>query len=332
MQQIKNDFERISAHNIRRKAADLQNANELDKLVELVNDTLAEFQIADRIDKTHIRFYGDFIGNILPPVLDKKLSHIIFEHSFPKPNLKQYYHFTNYNAALSILGSGKLRLSNLRRRFKDGEFEEFYSHHGITGYKSDRTTFGISYSEKDIMSEIFFLSLSGMAIDMAGDNKWELFGDSGAGCRLTIEVEPKHNDFREVYYSKGHTKAILLVKVLSDRIEARYQKPFNFSYISKIGAFYIKGDFKNEDEYRFLIKTTSDEYGAAHLKPIVTDAQEKIAYLELALENEFATFKITEVQPGYDCSDEDIAELSKLIQKKKPAIKLLNRALKNYGI
>ena len=130
MQQIKNDFERIFAHNIRRKAADLQNANELDKLVELVNDTLAEFQIADRIDKTHIRFYGDFIGNILPPVLDKKLSHIIFEHSFPKPNLKQYYHFTNYNAALSILGSGKLRLSNLRRRFKDGEFEEFYSHHG----------------------------------------------------------------------------------------------------------------------------------------------------------------------------------------------------------
>lgn len=70
-----------------------------------------------------------------------------------------------------------------------------------------------------------------MAIDMAGDNKWELFGDSGAGCRLTIEVEPKHNDFREVYYSKGHTKAILLVKVLSDLIEARYQKPFNFSYI-----------------------------------------------------------------------------------------------------
>src|SRR5699024_30941 len=148
--------------------------------------------------------------------------------------------FTTFNAAKSIIATQKLRLSNLRKRFQDGEYSQFYSDHGMDGYKTGGTVLGIDCSEKSIMSEIFFMSLTSSAIDYAGETKWTDFGEDGEGIRIEFEVNAKHNDFREVYYSlHKNQNCIPLLKDLFVEIKDRYGVPFNFTYSSKIGAFYI---------------------------------------------------------------------------------------------
>lgn len=333
LKSVQEKLEKMAKYDRKTAIANLKNRNEIADLLNLVNDALARHRVADTISNTHIRFYADFIGNIIPPVKDKKLSHLIFDTYFPTPALQSYYHFTSFNAAKNIISTQKLRLSNLRKRFQDGEYSEFYSDHGMDGYKTGGTVLGIDCSEKSIMSEIFFLSLSSSGIDYAGQTKWTDFGEDGEGIRLEFEVIPKHNDFREVYYSlHKNQNCIPLLKDLFTEIKDKYGIPFNFTYSSKIGAFYIKGQFQNENEYRFLIKRTSDDYNAYYLEPTITDPVENIAYIEIPLISEFADFKIISVQPGYECSDDDIQEITQLIATTDPTIIVRPKALKDYGI
>lgn len=333
LEEIRKREERMAKHDKRQQKAIIQNKTEINDLVETVNSILAEYKITERITKKHIRFYADFIGNITLPINDKKLSEIIFDHYFPTPPQKTYYHFTSFEACRSIIDSGKIRLSNLLKRFNDGEFSEFYRDHNIDGYQAGGNVFGIDIGEKAVMSEIFFLSMTSSPFDFPGDKKWEDFGDSGRGLRISLELKAKHSDFREVYYSGNRSgNHIPLLKSLETTIQAKYHKPLSFSYISKIGAFYIRGAFKNEAEYRLLIKTTADDYSASHLKMTVTDKEENIGYIELPLMNDFAEIIITAVQPGYNCSEDHITELTDLIKTKKLNIKTEKKALEDYDM
>ena len=63
--------------------------------------------------------------------------------------------------------------------------------------------------------------------------------------------------------------------------------------------------------YRFLIKRTSDEYISRYLQPVKVD--EKVAYINIALNSPFADFKITSIQPGYDFPNEDIVDVEEII-------------------
>jgi hypothetical protein len=219
------------------------------------------------------------------------------------------------------------------KRFKDGEFTEFYTDHGMDGYKNGGEVLGIDCSEKSIMSEIYIFSLTSEGFDFEGQSKWNDFGDYGRGFRVEFEIKSKHNDFREVYYSGKHSlKNIPLLKDLFTKIENKYKLPFNFTYSSKIGAFYIKGDFSNESEYRFLIKRLSDDYNAFYLNPIIEDAQKSIKYIEIPFRSEFADFKIKSIQPGYNCIEKDISKVENLINNFKPLIKIHPKANKdNYS-
>ncbi|MEI6816465.1 MAG: hypothetical protein WCL14_07625 [Bacteroidota bacterium] len=330
---VQEKLEKMNEYDRKTAEANLKNRNDIVELITLVNDKLTNHQVGDTVSNTHIRFYADFIGNILPPIKDKKLSHLIFDKYFPAPALQSYYHFTSFNAIKNIISTQQLRLSNLRKRFRDGEYSEFYADHGMDGYRIGGSVLGIDFSEKSIMSEIFFLSLTSSGIDYSGQTKWTDFGEDGYGVRIEFEVTPKHNDFREVYYSlHKNQNCIPLLKDLFVSIKDKYQKPFNFTYSSKIGAFYIKGAFQNENEFRFLIKRTSDDYNAYYLQPTITDAAENIAYIEIPLLSEFADFKIKSVQPGYNCSDDDIKELNDLVAANDTTIDILNKARKDYGI
>jgi len=333
LKSVQEKLEKMNEYESKTRIANLKNRNEIADLIKLVNDTLAKNLVADTISNLHIRFYADFIGNIIPPIKDKKLSNLIFDTYFPTPALQSYYHFTSFNATKSIISTQKLRLSNLRKRFQDGEYSEFYSDHGMDGYKTGGRVLGIDCSEKSIMSEIFFLSLSSSGIDYSGQTKWTDFGEDGEGMRLEFEVTAKHNDFREVYYSlHKNQNCIPLLKDLFTEIKDKYGVPFNFTYSSKIGSFYIKGRFQNENEYRFLIKRTSDDYNAYYLQPTVTDPTENIAYVEIPLISEFADFKIISVQPGFNCSDHDIQEINQLVATTDPTIIVRPKALQDYGI
>jgi hypothetical protein len=330
---VQERLEKMNEYDRKTGMANLKNRNEINDLLELVNNSLTKYQVGDSINDSHIRFYADFIGNTITPINDKKLSHLIFDKYFPAPSLQSYYHFTSFKATKNIISTQKLRLSNLRKRFQDGEYSEFYSDHGMDGYKTGGTVLGIDCSEKSIMSEIFFISLSSSGIDYSGQTKWTDFGENGEGMRFEFEITPKHNDFREVYYSLHKNQNCLpLLKELFTEIKDKYGTPFNFTYSSKIGAFYVKGQFENEDEYRFLIKRTSDDYNAYYLQPTVTDITENIVYIEIPLISEFADFKIVSVQPGFNCSDEDINEITELINTTDPTIIIRPKALEDYGV
>ncbi len=333
MKAIQEKMNKMIEYDKKTTEANLKNRNEISDLVDKVNILLTKHQVADMIDSSHIRFYEDFIGNILAPVKDKKLSHLVFNKYFPCPKLNAYYHFTSFEAAKNIISTQKLRLSNLRKRFRYEEYSEFYSDHGMDGYKVGGTVLGIDCSEKSIMSEIFFLSLTSSGIDDSGQTKWTDFGEGGYGVRLELEVNAKHNDFREVFYSLyKNANCIPLLKDLFVEIKDSYGKPFNFTYSSKIGAYYIKGQFQNENEYRFLIKRTSDDYNAYYLQPTITDSTEMIGFIEIPLISEFAEFKIKSIQPGFNCSDDDIEELKQVVLSCDNTINILNKALEDYGI
>lgn len=296
LKSVQEKLKKMNEYDLNTSRANLKNRNEITELVKLVNDELLRHNILDTINSSHIRFSADFIGNIIPPVKDKKLSHLIFDTYFPVPELKSYYHFTSFIAAKNIISTQKLRLSNLRKRFQDGEYSQFYSDHGMESYQTGGNVLGIDCSEKSIMSEIYFLSFSSSGIDYSGQTKWNDFGENGEGIRIEFEVTPKHNDFREVFYSLPRNQnCIPLLKDLFTGIKNKYDVPFNFTYSSKIGAFYIKGQFENENEYRFLIKRTSDDYNGYYLEPIITEPIENIAYIEIPLISEFGDFKIISI-------------------------------------
>ena len=107
MKAIQEKMNKMIEYDKKTDEANLKNRNEIANLVDLVNSLLTKHQVADVIDNSHIRFYEDFIGNILTPVKDKKLSHLVFDKYFPRPTLNAYYHFTSFEAAKNIISTQK---------------------------------------------------------------------------------------------------------------------------------------------------------------------------------------------------------------------------------
>lgn len=330
MESITDKLNRMNEYDKKKSIADHRNKTELQELVDFVNSIFAKYQISDRITNKHIRFNAEFIGNIIK-VDDKKLSQIIFDKYFPKPTRQSYYHYTSYEAFKSILENKKLRLSNLNKRFNNGEFSTFYDEHGMDGYKKGGVTLGIDYSERAIMSKIYFLSLTGSGYNFGDNSLWRDFGKDGDGVRLEFKVTPKTLDFREIFYSTPKVdNSLPMLKELFTEVKAKFGLPFNFTFSSKIGAYYIKGEFQNENEFRFIIKTTADDYNASGIQSVTVNEEQAIEYIEVDFLNDFADFELLTVQPGYNCSDDDIKEIESIIVKSGLSAILVAKALENY--
>lgn len=306
MKRIADKLQRMEAYDERLKISNQKNTDEIDRLVELVNKILEKHGITDTINKKQIRFNADYIGNITW-IDDKKLSELIFEKIYPSPTRKTFSHYTKFDKAISIIEKSEFWLFNLIQNFDAEEFRLFYREHNIDGYEQDEMTLGVPTGYRAIMSEIFALCLT--TEENTSHILWDYFSENGTGLKLTFEVESKIPDFREVYYSNIHDhKPIELLKDLFVEIKNNFNYPFIFTYISKIGAYYIKGDFENEQEYRFLIKRTSDNYNAWRLQPITIEND--ISYIVLPFETEFAKFKLIKVEKGPNC---DLLEFNKII-------------------
>ena len=330
MGSVSDKLNRMAEYDKKELIACQRNKTDLQGLVDFVNSIFAKYQINDRITCKHIRFNAGYIGNILK-VDDKKLSQIIFDKYFPKPTRQSYYHFTSFEAFKSILENKKLRLSNLNKRFNDGEFTTFYEEHGMDGYKKGGVIFGIDCSDKAIMSKIFFLSLTGSGYNHGDNTLWRDFGDNGDGIRLEFKVTPKTLDFREIFYSTPKfDNSLPMLKELFTEIKAKYGLPFNFAFSSKIGAYYIKGKFQNENEFRFIIKTTADDYNAWGVQSVTVNEEKAIEYIEIDFLNDYADFELLTVQPGYNCSDDDIREIESIIVKSGLSAMVTAKALENY--
>lgn len=327
IENAKKDIEKRKAFEEKERLANEDNRYRLGELIDIINGVFQSHNVQERINHSHIKFYSGFIGNILG-INDKKLSQIILDHYFPKPAIPSYYHYTSFENAVNIIASNKIRLYNLNKRFADDEFITFYEEHGMDGYKKGDVVMGIDCSNKSLMSEIFYMSFTGSGTGSLYNSLWRDFGKDGYGVRLEFEIVPKTEDFREVFYAKNPSPDYKpLLKDLFSQIQSKYSKPFNFTYSSKIGAYYIKGKFKNENEYRFIIKRTADDYEAYYLAPVLIDDDNKIGYIEVPFSNDFADLKLISVQPGYNCDDNDIEELQNLAIEKANSFNVLNKAV-----
>ncbi len=312
IENIRQYFDRQQALENRIKEADAKNRTELDGLVNLVNEILHDHGIIDRINKKQIRFQASSISN-LSPVSDKKMSEIIFNHIYPKPTGKFFSHYTNFEAGKSIVTSGKFRMYSLLKNFKDDEYKHFYEVHGITVYQNETEIFGVKTVYKAQMSDIFSLFLTTEEND--SPTLWGHFAKNRTGVKLTFEINSKIPDFREVYYSSRLSPdRIPLMKDLFDKIEEKTGYPLNFTYISKIGAFFIKGSFENEKEFRFLIKRDSDAYNAYNLKP--KQYVDDICYIELPFKSKFAHFKLVKIEKGQNCDPNKFDNLVQIVERK----------------
>lgn len=310
---------RMNAYEERLKIANQKNISEINQLVELVNNILVKHGITEKITENHIRFNADYIGNITS-VEDKKLSKLIFEKIYPTPSRKLFSHYTKFDSGVSIINKSEFWLFNLIQNFDAEEFRLFYREHGLDGYEHNIETFGIWTGYRALMSEIFALCLT--TEENTSPTLWNYFADNGTGLKLTFEINSKIPDFREVYYSNIYDPhPIELLKDLFNDINSNFNYPFNFTYMSKIGAFYIKGGFENEQEYRFLIKRSSDSYNAWRLQPITF--QNDISYIVLPFESEFAKFKLIKVEKGSNCDITKFNEIIPLINERHEDVEII---------
>ncbi|QQS04464.1 MAG: hypothetical protein IPK50_19565 [Fibrobacterota bacterium] len=298
--------EKIEEYRKRLKLANQRQLSEIDDLVRITNAILAKNGILDAIDGSQIKFNANYIGNITQ-VSDKRLSDLIFEKIYPAPTRKIFSHYTKFDKGVSIIENSEFWLFNLLQNFSADEFVLFYREHGIDGYEQDTEVFGTTIGYRALMSEIFALCLT--TEENSSPTLWEYFGNNGTGLKLTFEVESKIPDFREVYYSNiTKPEPIKILKDLFGEIQSEFNLPLRFSYISKIGAFYIKGNFANEQEFRFLIKYSADNYNARKLKPTLLGND--ISYITLPFESEYAKFKLIKVEKGSNC---DLSAFNKII-------------------
>ncbi len=294
------------------KIADELNKTELENLLQVVNTILLE-KTGQTIEKEHIKFYPQYVGNTgIGETLNKKLSNIIFDYYYPKATEKEYAHYTSLTALKSILiETKKIRLTSALKRLKDNEFKLFYADHNLKGYEKEEN--GFSYDEH-LMRDLFYLSFTEVKNEILDDTRflWDSFGKSGKGVKLVFEIETNHVDFRKVFYQGDETNPeSSLLNLLAKEIYDKYdEKVFVYSGVSKMGSFYIDDKFNKEIESRYLVKRFSDDYGDKFNFEIKCDEND-FPFIELDFESEWGNFKLTKIQPGKECNKLEVENIVK---------------------
>lgn len=243
--------------------------------VTTINNVFQKFGIQDTVTSNDIEFSKLFLSNKTYLVRDKeldcklilrktRLSEIIFDHYYPKPVKTTFYHFTTYSNFISIIKNQELWLFNLMKRFWEGEFRLFYKDHGLVGYETSTDDNGV-IMEQSLMQQTFYTSFARTSNIPLIDEKhlWQSFGEKGLGVRIEFEITPKgtYTDFRNVFYKQDNNQnQDLLINKLVSEVSTKYNRIFTLAGLSKIGGFYLQGDFDTEYETRLLIKQSTEEY------------------------------------------------------------------------
>ena len=306
--------------------------NNISDAVDTINSIFQKHGIKNKISGADIEFSNSFLWDkqysVWNEELDstlylrkRKLSDIIFNHYYKKPENTTFYHFTSYNNFISIVKNKELWLFNLIKRFNEGEFRLFYSDHGFTGYETNTDHEGTIMS-KSLMSQTYYISFArASTIPLEEEeNLWYSFGDGGLGVRLEFEITPNYPDFRNIFYKQeGLAGNQLLINELSNEIKRKYNRIFSIAGLSKIGGFYLQGDFDTEHETRLLIKEFTDDY-KFYFTPILFSGDVK--YIKLKFDNPYVNIRLKSVQPGFHINDNRVEIVLDLYPfNEKPMIK-----------
>ena len=236
------------------------------------------------------------------------LSEQLFDSLFPPSTDGIYHHFTTYGNFKKIVSTGKLRLYNLHKRFKSGEFRTFCRDHSLDGYLR-LTEDGIEEGAYTaLMNDLFYVSLVDSDAEDSEEH-WNLFANKHKGIRLSFMVNPhvRYPNFRRVIYQNPDCIPVLQ-KLKNSFLDRGYH--LVHEGLSRMGGFYQRSEFAYQVEHRLLAKNFHDSHWDFPFK-IQSEGNANVKFIEVDLkrsDHNWFNIQLKQVVTGRDCDLEKAVE------------------------
>jgi hypothetical protein len=222
-------------------------------VVRVINQILAVNGIQRSITGSDITITDRTVSDGVTP--EQALSNAIVEHLWPHVPEAEVFHYTTSEAAESIFASNTLRLTNIAKRYNEGEVRTFCESHRLNGYLGADAKGEPQYRHL-IMPNTYYASFTTTSLDEDEQRYfWQNFAPDG-GVRLRLRVIASNPDFRRIRYEAKRGKPIPLLAELSAQLRSEFGREFVLSGISRLCSFYLSGaDYGREQECRMLYRT-----------------------------------------------------------------------------
>ncbi|PAU89808.1 hypothetical protein CK507_02765 [Pseudomonas sp. WN033] len=230
----------------------LQRIEMMNSMIADINAVLAKHGIEKEICLSDVTITEKTVSDFVKP--EAELSDAITNHLWPSIEIASVYHFTSRDAAESIMNSGTFRLTNIAKRFSEGEIETFCKTHNLNGYLKEDENGDPKYKHL-IMPNTFYASFTG--VSLTKDQEEWFWGNFAAcdGVRLKFNITASNPNFRKLRYEQSEGTPIPLLYELSGCIREKYGREFILKGISRLCSFYLCGkDYGIENEYRALYR------------------------------------------------------------------------------
>lgn len=261
------------------------------------------FSFSPLLELTDIVVTQETISNL---TTSTKLTDIILNNYFTKKDNICYHHFTTMSSFEKILESRELRLFAVEKRYKEGEFDSFYTNHGLFGYSLRQNMNGETYAH-NLVRNSFYMSFASDGVSEADKNNlWSIFADSGKGVKMIFEIDTIYKGLRNIHYSSGSNDIELLSELQTISVN-NYNRQLVLFDISVIGFFYLPGVYSRENEYRLLIKRShATEYGFN-----TGNVHGGYEYLSLPFNNPYIPIRLTQIEIGPASNRDDVRAIIK---------------------
>lgn len=258
----------------------------LENLVADINELLRKFKVSGHISSDDLIITDGSVTDSSK----EKLSELIISSIWPSIRSATVYHYTRKECAESIINSGVFRLSNIEKRYDEGEIVAFCEAHKLNEYL-DKDADGNPNYRKWLMPNIFYGSFTDTAISAEEEEYfWRVFAGS-EGARLKIQIEATNTNLRHIYYAEKTGQPIPLLEEIRQCVKEHTGLEFTLRGISRLCAFYLPGeDYAHEKELRALHKTyegwgvQSQEVGASSYIEIPLGEENECGYKMTILE------------------------------------------------
>ena len=228
----------------------LEHLREMKSLLRDINDVLSNYGIGKTINLSDVTITNKTVSDGAKQV--STLSDAITDHLWPSISSASVYHFTSKKAAESILNNNTFRLTNIAKRYNEGEIKTFCETHNLNGYL-EMDSAGLPKYRNLIMPNTYYASFTDTNLTNEQEQYfWRTFATSD-GVRLRIDILAKNPNFRKMRYEQKKGCPIGLLNDLVSCVRDNHNREFILNGISRLCSFYLSGkDYGIENEYRML--------------------------------------------------------------------------------
>lgn len=219
-------------------------------LLRDINNILLKYGVKNKITQADLIVTDQTVSDMVLP--NAKLSDIITDYYWQSISSAVVEHYTSKESAENILNSESFRLSELGKRYNEGEIRTFCKKYGLDGYL--RTTATEDPLYKDLLiPNLYFASFAKSNLSVEEEEQlWNRFTPA-EGVRLKMKVTAQNPDFRKIFYERVKDKYKDLLNELSLYLELKHNRKLILKGISTLCAFFLsENDLGLENEYRIL--------------------------------------------------------------------------------